>query len=55
MSTHHIVVNRPYPACILKITHPLRQVKIHQSDVAETIKQNAPHYMSVVKQERKAA
>lgn len=53
--THHIVVNRPYPACILKITHPIRQVNLHRTEVAETIKQNAPAYMSVVKQERKAA
>ena len=52
---HHIEVTRPYPACILRITHPIRQVKLHHSDVAETHRQNAPHYMSVVKQERKAA
>lgn len=51
---HHIEVTRPYPACILRITHPLRQVKLDHSDVAETHRQHAPHYMSVLKEKQYA-
>ena len=51
---HHIEVTRPYPACILRITHPLRQVNLHRTEVAETIKQHAPHYLSEIKEKRDA-